>query len=56
MRLELHEYPMRDGNEYGTVFRTTQWVRGNYLHLTTHAQENKSTIKHYYYTEERTPR
>ena len=56
VRLELHEYPMRDGNEYGTVFRTTQWVRGNYLHLTTHAQENKSTIKHYYYTEERTPR
>jgi hypothetical protein len=56
VRLELREYPLRQGNEYGTVFRTTQWVRGDYLHLTTHAQESKGTITHYYYTEERMPR
>jgi hypothetical protein len=56
VRLTLHEYPRREGNEYGTVFRTTQWVRGDYLHLTTYAQEGKGTITQYYYTEERTPR
>jgi hypothetical protein len=56
VRLTLHEYPLREGNEYGTVFRTTQWVRGDYLHLTTHAQENKGTITHHYYTEDRAPR
>jgi formylmethanofuran dehydrogenase subunit E-like metal-binding protein len=56
VRQELHEYPLREGAEYGTVFRTTQWARGDYLHLTTYAQEGRGTIKHYYYTEERVPR
>jgi hypothetical protein len=56
VRLELHEYPLREGNEYGTVFRSTRWVRGDYLHLTTYAQEGRGTITQYYYTEERTPR
>jgi hypothetical protein len=56
VRLELHEYPLREGNEYGTVFRATQWVRGDYLHITTYAQENRGTIKHYYYAQERMPR
>jgi formylmethanofuran dehydrogenase subunit E-like metal-binding protein len=56
VRLELREYPLRESNEYGTVFRTTKWVRGDYLHLTTYAQEGRGTIKHYYYTQERLPR
>jgi len=56
VRLELYEYPMREGREYGTVFREAQWLRGDYLHLTTHAQENRGTMKHYYYTEEQAPR
>jgi hypothetical protein len=56
VRLELHEYPLRGGNEYGTVFRDTQWLQGDYLHLTTHAQENRGKITHYYYTEEHVPR
>jgi formylmethanofuran dehydrogenase subunit E-like metal-binding protein len=56
VRLTLHEYPQREGNEYGKVFRTTQWVRGDYLHLTIYAQEGKGTITQYYYTQERTPR
>jgi len=55
VRLELYEYPLREGREYGTVFREAQWLRGDYLHLTTHAQENRGTSKHYYYTEEHAP-
>jgi hypothetical protein len=55
VRLELHEYPLREGNEYGTVFRDTQWLRGDYLHLATHAQENRGKITHYYYTESHPP-
>jgi hypothetical protein len=56
VRLELQEYPAREGSEYGSVFRETQWLRGDYLHLITHEQENRSKSKHYYYTEERAPR
>lgn len=55
VRLELYEYPLREGREYGTVFREAQWLRGDYLHLTTHVQENRGMIKHYYYTEEHAP-
>jgi hypothetical protein len=55
VRLELHEYPLRAEGEYGTVFRDTQWLRGDYLHLTTHAQENRGKLTHYYYTEEHAP-
>ena len=55
VRLELHEYPLREGREYGPVFREAQWVRGNYLHLTTHEQEKRGAVKHYYYSEERAP-
>jgi hypothetical protein len=55
VRLELHEYPMREGREYGTVFREAQWLRGDYLHLTTHAQENRGKLTHYYYTEDQAP-
>jgi hypothetical protein len=55
VRLELHEYLLREGREYGSVFREAQWRQGDYLHLTTHAQENRGTVKHYYYTEEHTP-
>ena len=55
MRLELYEYPLREGNEYGTVFRDTQWLRGDYLHLTTHAQESRGKIMHYYYTAPHAP-
>jgi hypothetical protein len=56
VRLELQEYPVREGSEYGTVFREMQWLRGDYLHLITHEQENRGKSKHYYYTEERAPR
>lgn len=55
VRLELHEYPLREGREYGTVLREAQWLRGDYLHLTTHEQENRGKLKHYYYTQERMP-
>ena len=55
VRLELREYPLRDGNEYGTVFRRTNWVRGNYLRLTTHAQASRGTTQSYYYTAPRQP-
>lgn len=56
VRLNLHEYPLREGGEYGTVFRKTQWVSGDYLHLTTYAQENRGTIHQYYYTAPQVPR
>jgi hypothetical protein len=56
VRLELEEYPLRGGREYGTVFRRAQWLRGGYLHLATHAQENRGTIQHYYYAEQQAPR
>jgi hypothetical protein len=56
VRLDLHEYPLREGGEYGTVFRKTQWVSGDYLHLTTYAQENRGTIHQYYYTNPQQPR
>jgi hypothetical protein len=52
MRLELHEYPLREGGEYGTVFRDTRWLRGDYLRLTTHAQDNRGKITQHFYTED----
>jgi hypothetical protein len=55
VRLDLYEYPLRDGNEYGTVFRHTEWASGDYLRLTTHAQENRGTTQRYYYTAPRQP-
>ena len=55
VRLELHEYPTRSEGEYGTVFREAWWVRGDYLRLQTHAQENQGTIHRYYFTSLRQP-
>lgn len=43
VRLELHEYSLRDGNEYGPVFRHTEWVHGDYLRVTTPAQQSRGT-------------
>jgi hypothetical protein len=56
VRLDLREYPLRAGGEYGTVFRRTQWLSGDYLHLTTYAQENRGKVQHYYYTFPQQPR
>ena len=56
MRLVLHEYPLRKGNEYGAVFRATLWLRGDYLRLTTHEQENRGKTVQHFYTEDHTPR
>jgi hypothetical protein len=55
VRLDLYEYPLRDGNEYGTVFRHTAWASGDYLRLTTHAQEGRGATQRYYYTAPRQP-
>ena len=55
VRLELHEYSLREGREYGTVLREAQWLRSDYLRLTTHEQKNRGKLKHYYYTQERMP-
>lgn len=56
VRLVLHEYPLRKGNEYGAVFRATLWLRGDYLRLTTHEQENRGKTVQHFYTEDHTPR
>lgn len=56
VRLALHEYPLRKGNEYGAVFRATLWLRGDYLRLTTHEQENRGKTVQHFYTEDHTPR
>jgi hypothetical protein len=54
VRLDLYEYPLRAGNEYGSVLRHTAWASGDYLRLTTHAQESRGTQR-YYYTAPRQP-
>jgi hypothetical protein len=48
----LFEYSMRNGRAYGGPFRTTEWVRGDYLEVTIRPrplQLNSSRL-HYYFT------
>lgn len=44
VRLRLYEYNERNGPVRGSPFRTAEWVRGDYLHLTTrHAADKGGT-------------
>lgn len=51
---QLSEYATRNGQEYSVPFRTTTWVRGDYLSLTIWpravAGDRKKTAAHYYFT------
>lgn len=55
VRLELYEYPLRAGSEYGAVFREAQWVQGDYLRLTTRDQEGGGRPRRFYYAASRLP-
>ncbi|MGI4832810.1 MAG: hypothetical protein ACRYFK_05045 [Janthinobacterium lividum] len=53
----LHEYTLRNGRAFGAPFRTTEWVRGDYLHVTIRPrplQLNSSKLQ-YYFTAPRQP-
>ena len=49
VRLELHEYPLREGNEVETAFRHSKWLLGDYLQLITHVQGDKKSVRQQYY-------
>lgn len=56
-RQQLYEYPVRrSGRSYSLPFRSTEWVRGDYLSLHVRdAAETSARAQRYYFTELRRP-
>jgi hypothetical protein len=56
VRLVLYEYGERNGRAVSLPFRTSEWVRGDHLHLTLrNAADTGGSARNYYFTSLRQP-
>lgn len=55
VRVRLYEYGKRNGRAIGYPYRKSEWVRGDYLHLSLRNAEDGGPPRDYYFTAPRPP-